>query len=63
MKKDLKEIVKVARKQGWEVTHTRNQHLRFRSPDGALVFSPSTPSDHRAIKNKIADLRRAGLEI
>lgn len=63
LKKEMKQIVKVAKGQGWEITHTRNGHLRFRSPGGALIFAPSTPSDYRGIKNKIADLRRVGLRI
>jgi predicted RNA binding protein YcfA (HicA-like mRNA interferase family) len=63
LRKEMQQIVKVARAQGWEVTPTRNGHLRFRSPDGAMIFGPSTPSEYRGVKNKIADLRRAGLVI
>jgi len=63
LKKDMKQLVKKARAQGWEVTPTRNGHIRFRSPDGHLIFGASTPSEYRGMKNKIADLRRAGLKV
>lgn len=39
-----------------------NGHFRFRSPTGALVFGtgPRSHGDHRAIKNLISHLRKAG---
>jgi hypothetical protein len=52
-----------ARRQGWRVEQTgkSSRHLKWYSPDGkAVIVSSSTPSDHRAIKNHLALLRRAG---
>lgn len=63
MKKQIRELIRVARRQGWEVTTTNGSHLRWRGPDGGLVFTPSTPSDWRSIKNMTAQLRKEGLKV
>lgn len=34
--------------------------MRFRAPSGKLLFFSATPSDNRAIKNHIAEMRRNG---
>lgn len=60
MKREMKDIVKTLRSQGWTVTLTRSNHYRCQSPSGASTWTPSTPSDHRGIKNLRADLRRLG---
>jgi hypothetical protein len=60
-KKELKEIVREAERQDWRVETTKKGHLRFYAPDGeTLVTSGGTPSDHRALANLIARLRRHG---
>lgn len=56
--KSLRPIVDEALREGWEVTHTKNGHLRFAHPCGALVFGASTPSDHRTVKNLRGHLRQ-----
>jgi hypothetical protein len=63
MKRDMPKLVRRARKAGWSVTKTGKQHWRFRSPNGATIFAPSTPSDRRSVMNVRANLRRAGLEV
>lgn len=58
----LRSIADLAAELGWTVTRRRGSgHLAWRSPDGAVVFTPSTPSDYRSSKNSRAQLRRAGL--
>lgn len=57
MDKDVKELVRTKREEGWQVDATRSGHLRFQKGD-ATVFGPSTPSDHRSIQNLKAQLRR-----
>lgn len=62
---DLNKVIEAAKRQGWRVDRTKKQHWRFLSPDRnqpPIIFS-GTPSDHRAIKNLVARLRRAGLDI
>lgn len=62
VKKELRPLVVAAIEQGWEVTVTGGNHLRFKSPTGALVFAPSTPhGGKRSIQNTTAELRRKGL--
>lgn len=58
--KDLRQLVKQAEKQGWEVTRTGGDHLKWVSPLGAFFFSASTPSDIRGLKNLKRDLRVYG---
>jgi predicted RNA binding protein YcfA (HicA-like mRNA interferase family) len=61
--KETKAMVKVARSQGWDVKITGGGHLKFVSPEGKMVFAPSTPSCRRGRLNSRAQLRRAGLKI
>lgn len=65
-KRDLKEIRTVAKRAGWSVNVTGGGHLRFCPPPslrGPCIFTGSTPSDHRAIANLRARLRKAGLGV
>lgn len=62
-KKELKEIVKAAEKQGWRVKTLKSGHLMFFAPDGVnKTTTGGTPSDHRAVNNLLAELRRYGFE-
>lgn len=60
---DLRDLIACAESQDWTITRTANDHYRWRGPQGQLVFSASTPSDRRAIKNLRALLRREGLTL
>lgn len=64
MKKRLKELIRIAEAQGWQVSTTGGGHLRWTGPDDeGPVFTPSTPSDWRALKNATSVLRRHGLRV
>lgn len=63
MKKRLKELVREAERQGWTVEIRRSGHLKWTAPNGDMVFSPSTPSDYRGLKNLTRDLRHRGLSV
>ncbi|MGV8845799.1 MAG: hypothetical protein ACOH1Y_11495 [Propionicimonas sp.] len=54
-------MMKAAARQGWVVTPTRGNHIKWLAPSGAIVFSASTPSDVRAYRNMASDLRKRGL--
>lgn len=54
----MKEVITLAENLGYRVERTRNCHLRFRHPNGAQVFAPTTPSDNRAAKNTLSQLKR-----
>jgi hypothetical protein len=58
--KDVNDLIKEAEKQGWEVTMTKNSHLKWVSPLGGLFYSSSTPSDWRVVMKITRDLRMNG---
>ncbi len=60
---DLRDIEKAAREQGWTVGRTKKGHPVFYSPDKAQppIYGSGTPGDWRAIRNLLANLKRAGL--
>jgi hypothetical protein len=60
---NLRDLEKAAKRQGWRIDRTTAGHPRFWPPDSSTppaIFS-GTPSDRRAIRNFLADLRRKGL--
>jgi hypothetical protein len=59
MRRDLERLLRRARASGWVVARTRSGHWRLRYWGGGIVVIGSTPSDHRALRNFRAQLRRA----
>lgn len=59
--KDLDQILKRAKDQGFEVTFTRKKHYKIRGDKG-VVFTSGTPSDWRSVRNTIAQLKRIGYD-
>lgn len=60
-KKELKEIVRAARGQGWRVEKTKKGHLMFYAPDRVnKVLAAGTPGGGRAMQNLVAKLRGYG---
>lgn len=62
MDKDTKKVIKAAEKQGFEVQITAKGHAVFSLGGMPVATASGTASDHRAIKNLIAQLRRAGFQ-
>lgn len=60
MDKDTKKIIKAAKDQGFDVTITTKGHALFRVGGAPVATASGTTSDHRATKNLIAQLRKAG---
>ena len=58
--KDLRELIKQAEKQGFNVKLTSGGHYRWTAPNGVFFFSASSPSDARALKNITQYLRING---
>ena len=54
--KDLNRLLKSAQEQGWEFTH-KNNHIKGRNLNGQTTTISRTPSDGRAFKNIMNDLR------
>lgn len=61
---NLRDIEKAARAQGWTVTCTKRGHPKFIPPDPSrsIVIGSGTPSDQRALRNLIAEVRRQGMK-
>lgn len=61
--KELRPLIRAARLQGWNVSETGRNHVRFLPPDKSKppVFCGVTLSDVRTLKNLKASLRRSGL--
>ena len=62
-KSDIDKVCHAARAQGWRVESTSRGHIRLIpiDKDKPIVVSSGTPSDHRSIKNFLAQARRSGL--
>ena len=61
-RKDVEQVVRTARDQGFLVDRTSRGHWRVRSADRRFVTTlPGTPSDFRALLHGLARLKRAGL--
>jgi hypothetical protein len=59
--KDTKKVLAEAERQGFTVRTTSKGHAQVRDADGQIVaVFAGTGSDHRGLKNGIAQLRRAG---
>lgn len=62
--KELKKLFQQIEAQGGRIKPTRNGFMVYPpTPDGRLVAIHKTPSDHRAMKNTRAELRRAGFTL
>lgn len=58
--KDLKRILKEAKRQGFEVRYSAKGYPMVYLAGGLVAKVAQTPGDWRGRKNAIADLRRAG---
>lgn len=61
--KEVRQLLRKAKKQGWDVSKRKSNHLLLESPDGATVMVPCSPSDWRSMKNCEAELKRAGMQL
>lgn len=57
-RKALQPVLDYARQHGFRVNRTRGGHLRLSKRGCPPVFTSSTPSDPRGVKNTLALLRR-----
>jgi len=63
MRHDLKHHLAAARARGWAIQPTRSGHWRLQHPAGALVFTASTPSCCRGVRNFVAHLARVERQV
>lgn len=64
---EIRKLLKLAHCQGYRVSLTGGHHYKITTPahyrEAATVFSPSTPSDIRGIRNVRQKLRHIGVDI
>ena len=61
LKKELREILREARRQGWRVEQTRSGHYMLYAPKGrGIVTAAGTPSSAASIRNTLAKMRSYG---
>jgi hypothetical protein len=61
-KKETANLIRKLREQGWRVEETRHGYMAY-SPDRVTkVLLHKTPSDHRALKNALSELKRGGFD-
>jgi hypothetical protein len=58
--KEVQDLIRKLQEQGWRIEE--GKHYKAFPPDTTkpMVVIPKTPSDHRSLKNTIAQLRRSG---
>lgn len=61
--KEYRPLAARAIAQDWTIEPTKGGHLKWTNPQGRPVFTPSTPSDWRSLKNVIRKLKHKGLEL
>lgn len=60
---EIKEVIAAVEKCDWTAELRNTGHYHLTGPNGEKYTCSSTPSDHRSIKNHVADLRRLGAPI
>lgn len=59
-RKEIAEILAELDRQGFEVKRGGSGHWKVYDAAHLVATLPSTPSDHRSLRNTLAVLRRAG---
>lgn len=64
MNKDIQQLLRRLRRQGFTIRHARSGHYRISNPTGTTVTVASTPhAGRRAHHNIRASLRRIGARL
>lgn len=62
--KDVRRILRALRtRHGIEHDFRGSGHIGLLKDGNLISVMPSSPSDHRALKNKVAELRRMGYDL
>ena len=59
----LRTVLDACVAQGCAIDKTTRGHIRVRLPNGAQVVTSGTPSDYRARRNVVSELKRRGLNL
>ena len=60
--KEVRELVKAAKKQGWRVKETKKGYLLFDSSGRHKELLHKTPSDPRGLRDSLSRMRRFGFK-
>ena len=64
---EIRDVLKRAHDQGFQVTLTRNNHYKIQTPASwhtkETRFAPKTPSDRKSLQRVIRKLRHIGVDI
>jgi len=61
MSADIDWVIEAALAQGWQHDRTTRGHHQFFAPNGRdIVTTGGTPSDHRAFRNFLSDMKKRG---
>lgn len=63
IQRDMRHLLKQAQRRGWTLRPTSKGHIKLTAPSGQTTVVGGNESDHRALHNNIAKLRRMGLDI
>lgn len=65
MHKEVRQLIKECESHGLVITPTKSGHYRVACPKtGATITTlPSTPSDHRSMRNTRGDIKRFGIPL
>jgi hypothetical protein len=58
-----RDLAGTAIEQGWKLSFNGGDHIRWCSPNGQIITSSRTPSDHRTVHNVRSQLARIGLNV
>lgn len=59
-RREARQLAKKAEQQGWVIDLTKGGHLRYKAPNGKILFFSSTPSDARSLKNQVSLMSKNG---
>ncbi len=62
MHKEVRDLIRALRQQGFEVQDQEVAHPKVYRNGRLITTLPSTPSDVRSLKNTVAKLRKHGFE-
>lgn len=60
--KDITKLLRLAGKQGFDVSRSKNGHYHVRASDGRVAILPSSPSIG-GVRDARASLRKIGVEV
>jgi predicted RNA binding protein YcfA (HicA-like mRNA interferase family) len=59
--RQVKDVIRNARRQGWRVGYTKKEHFKFMSPNGKdMIICAHSSASQRGFRNFLSLMRKAG---